>query len=463
MYRLLWILMSCLTLTTGCHKNALSPINLAQDEFVQVYFNHRQHIEYTDPYRQFQRAGDNLEAIIIDEIESATSSIDIAVQELNLPLIAQALVKKKKSGVEVRLILDNQYSQILSKLRYQEIQNLNQRDRQKYKQFVQFVDINRDQQLSSAEIARRDALFILQRGKVKLIDDTADGSKGSGLMHHKFMVIDRQKVVTGSANFTLSGIHGDVDRPETLGNVNHLLVISNPKFAKIFTEEFNFLWGGRSKPQFGLDKPRRLPISIAWQDTKVTLQFAPTSKTKPWQVTTNGLISEAIGQASQSIDLALFVFSSQEIADTLQRKQQQGLEIHGVFDAGFAFRYYSEVLDLLGVALPSTHSRQGDRCQTETNNNPWQKPLTTIGIANLNSGDKLHHKFAVIDNHTVISGSHNWSAAANHQNDETVLVIENQKVAQHFVQEFDHLYQTAAIGLSAKIQRQVQTQKQQCF
>lgn len=461
MYRLLWILMSCLTLTTGCHKNALPSANLAQDKFVQAYFNHRQHVEYTDPYRQFQRTGDNLEATIIDEIESATSSIDIAVQELNLPLIAQALVKKKKSGVEVRLILDNNYSQVLSQLKYQEIQNLNQRDRRKYNQFIQFVDTNQDQQLSSTEIAQRDALYILQRGKVKLLDDTADGSKGSGLMHHKFMVIDRQKVVAGSANFTLSGIHGDVDRPETLGNVNHLLVISNSELAKIFTEEFNFLWGDLSQPQFGLDKPRRSPISIAWQDTKVTLQFAPTSKTQPWQVTTNGLISETIGQASQSIDLALFVFSSQEIADTLQRKQNQGLEIQGVFDAGFAFRYYSEVLDLLGVALPST--RHSDRCQTETNNNPWQKPLQTIGIANLSSGDKLHHKFAVIDNQTVISGSHNWSAAANHQNDESVLVIENQTVAQHFVQEFDHLYQTAAIGLSAKIQRQVQTQKQQCF
>ena len=463
MYRLLWILLSSLTLTIACRKSAFPPANLAQDQFVQAYFNHRQNVRYIDPYRQFQRTGDNLEAIIIDGIESATSSIDLAVQELNLPLIAQALVKKQQSGVEVRLILDNKYSQILSNLQHQEIQNLNQRDRQKYNQFVRFVDINQDQQLSPTEIAQRDALYMLRQGKVKLIDDTADGSKGSGLMHHKFMVIDQQKVVTGSANFTLSGIHGDIDRPETLGNVNHLLVIANPQLAKMFTEEFNFLWGNSSQSQFGLDKPRRLPASITWQDTKVTLQFAPTSKTQPWQVTTNGLISETISKATQSIDLALFVFSSQEIANALQRKQHQGLEIYGVFDAGFAFRYYSEVLDLLGVALPGANTRRGDRCQTEINNNPWRKPLTTIGIANLSSGDKLHHKFAVIDNHTVISGSHNWSAAANHQNDETLLVIENQQVAQHFIQEFDHFYQTAAIGLSAKIQKQLQKLKQQCF
>ena len=462
MYRLLWILLSCLTLTTACQKKVLVSASLPQDQFIQVYFNHRQQIEYTDPYRQFQRSGDNLETIIIEEIESATSSVDLAVQELNLPLVAQALVKKQQSGVKVRLILDNQYSQILSSLKPQKIQNFKQRDRQKYNQFFQFVDTNQDQQLSSSEIAQRDALFILQQGRVKLIDDAADGSKGSGLMHHKFMVIDQEKVITGSTNFTLSGIHGDLDRPETLGNANHLLVIANTKIAKIFTEEFNYLWGDHSIPQFGLDKPRRLPTSVTWQDTKVTVQFAPTSKTQPWQVTTNGLIGETVEKARKSIDLALFVFSSQEVANILQRKQQQGIEVSGVFDSGFAFRYYSEVLDLLGVALYANNIRRGDRCQEEVNNNPWQIPLDTVGIANLNSGDKLHHKFALIDNQIVISGSHNWSAAANHQNDETLIVIDNSKVAQHFAQEFNHLYQTSAIGLSTKVHKQLQKQKQKC-
>jgi len=462
MYRLLWILF-CLTLTTACYKKALPSAKLTQDQFIQAYFNHRQYAEYIDPYRHFQRTGDNLEAKIIDEIESATSSIDLAVQELNLPLIAQALVKKQHSGVKVRLILDNQYSQILSSLEHQEIQNLTKRDRQKYNKFFQFVDTNQDKQLAPTEIAQRDALFMLQQGKVRLIDDTADASKGSGLMHHKFMVIDEQKVVTGSANFTLSGIHGDLDASETLGNANHLLVIANAQLAKIFTEEFNYLWGDNSRSQFGLAKPIRLPTSVTWQNTKITVQFAPTSKTQPWEVTTNGLISKTIGKAKESINLALFVFSSQEIANILQRKQQQGIKIHGVFDPGFAFRYYSEVLDLFGVALYGENTRRGERCQAEINNNPWQKPLKTIGIANLNAGDKLHHKFAVIDDQVVISGSHNWSAAANHQNDETLIVIDNQTVAQHFVQEFTHLYQSSAIGLSAKIQKKIHKQKQKCF
>ncbi|MEO1340339.1 MAG: phospholipase D-like domain-containing protein [Cyanobacteria bacterium J06635_13] len=57
--------------------------------------------------------------------------------------------------------------------------------------------------MSPSEIAQRDALTMLRKAGVEIIDDTADGSKGSGLMHHKFMVVDRQTVILGSANFTL--------------------------------------------------------------------------------------------------------------------------------------------------------------------------------------------------------------------------------------------------------------------
>ena len=67
---------------------------LPQDSSVQVYFNHSQTSEYQEPYREKTRKGDNLEKIIIDTINQAESTIDIAVQELRLPLIAQELVKK---------------------------------------------------------------------------------------------------------------------------------------------------------------------------------------------------------------------------------------------------------------------------------------------------------------------------------------------------------------------------------
>ncbi len=467
MYRLIWIL-SCIILITACQKTSSRLANLPQDKFIQAYFNHRQSNDdtYIDPYRQIEHSGDNLEAVIINEIEKAKTNIDLAVQELNLPLVAQALAQSYRSGVKIRVILDNNYSRSLSSLSTQQIKQLKQRDRQKYNQFFQLVDLNQDGHLSSQEIAQRDALAILKQAGIPVIDDAADGSKGSGLMHHKFMVVDGEEVVTGSANLTTSGVHGDIDNLNTRGNVNHLLTINNKQVASLFTEEFNYMWGdnnqGGLNSKFGLNKPWRSPVSIQAENTKITVQFSPTSSSKNWQDSTNGLIAKTINEANKSIDLALFVFSDQEIANTLQSKQHQGLSLQGVFDSGFAFRYYSEVLDMRGITLSNDSLKRRDSlCQAETGNNPWQKPLQTMGIANLNAGDKLHHKFALVDDRIVISGSQNWSEAANSNNDETMIVIDNPTVAQHFKQEFENLYQVAFFELSPKIKTKLQ-QQQSC-
>ncbi|MGL4879939.1 MAG: phospholipase D-like domain-containing protein, partial [Waterburya sp.] len=268
----------------------------------------------------------------------------------------------------------------------------------------------------------------------------------------KFMVVDGQTVITGSANFTLSDVHGDVDNLETRGNVNHLLRIANKELADIFTEEFNYMWEDN---KFGLNKPSRSPVSFNWKNTEITIQFSPISNSKDWHLSGNGLIGETLNKAEDSVDLALFVFSEQKLADILQEKQQQGVIIAGVFDPGFAFRYYSEVLDMLGVTIYN-------RCQPETDNNPWNQPLNTVGIANLAFGDKLHHKFALIDDQTVISGSHNWSEAANNQNDEALIVINNQQVAKHFHQEFQRLYQSAFLGLPQRVQSKLEQQQRKC-
>ena len=135
---LISILLPCLILFAGCQSQSWSSKDLPQDEYIQVYFNHRQteNRTYTDPYRQIERQGDDLEAVIIESIESAKSSIDLAVQELKLPQIALALVQSHLSGVKIRVILDNNYSRPLSQLSSREVAKLNKRDRDRYRDFL---------------------------------------------------------------------------------------------------------------------------------------------------------------------------------------------------------------------------------------------------------------------------------------------------------------------------------------
>lgn len=439
---------------------AIAP--LPQDPHIQVYFNHSQASNYLEPYRNQSRPGDNLEQILLDTINQANTSIDIAIQELNLPHVAHALLAKHQDGIRVRVIVEHDYRQSWSTLTTAEREDLEERDRHKYNEFLQLADLNQDGDIQAQEALQRDAMRILELGHVPLIDDTADGSKGSGLMHHKFIVVDNQVVLTGSANFTTSGIHGDFLNPESLGNANHLVVIDNGAIAQMLTDEFQLMWGdgpGRQTDSlFGLQKPYRPPQTVILStDSSVTIQFSPVSGDRhPWENSTNGLIDKTLQSAQETIDLALFVFSEQPLSQTLHGKYQQNVAIRALIDAEFIYRSYSEALDMMGVERLNQH------CKHDVNNNPWTSGLTTVGTPRLKKGDKLHHKFAIIDHMKIVTGSQNWSVNANHQNDELVIVLNNKTVAPHFLREFERLYGHANFGVPHWLQSDIQNSHTRC-
>ncbi|ODG96550.1 competence protein ComE [Nostoc sp. KVJ20] len=435
------------------------PEPLPQDSLVQVYFNHSESSEYKESYRQQTRLGDDLEKQIADAITQAKSTVDVAVQELRLPKVAQALVDRQKARVKVRIILENNYSRPWSSLTSAEVGKLDKREQERYKEFHQFIDINQDNQLSPAEINQRDALMILQNAQIPWIDDQADGSAGSSLMHHKFVIVDNRILIITSANFTLSDTSGDFTNPNTLGNANNLLQIDSPELASLFTEEFNIMWGdgpeGQPDSRFGLQKPMRLPKQITLGNTQITVQFSPNSPTQPWSDSSNGLIGKTLDSATKSTDLALFVFSDQRLANILEKRHQQSVQIRALIEPQFAYRPYSEALDMMGVAL-------SNKCKYEVDNHPWANPITTVGVPVLPKGDLLHHKFGVIDSTTVITGSHNWSDAANYGNDETLVVIENPIIAAHYVREFARLYTKVKPGLPPAIQEKIKLEQTRC-
>jgi len=86
----------------------------------------------------------------------------------------------------------------------------------------------------------------------------------------------------------------------------------------------------------------------------------------------------------------------------------------------------------------------------------------TVGTPRLARGDKLHHKFAVIDNKTVITGSFNWSPSAAHTNDETLLVIHSPKLAAHFTREMNRMWRSAELGVTPRIQSKLHRQQTKC-
>ena len=429
--------------------------SLEQHPQIQVVFNQREDSHYRSPISGQWRAGDNLEALILEAIGAARSEILVAVQELSLPAIAQALAQQHQRGVQVKVVLEHLYSQPWSG---EHDAALTPHQRQRKRQLMALADRNGDGQLSEDERQQGDAIAILQRAGVPLLDDTADGSKGSGLMHSKYVVVDGRTVITGSANFTASGIHGDPGAPLTRGNANHLLRIESPELAARFREDFEQMWGdgpgGRSDSRFGLAKGQGGADSLRVGDTPVQVLFAPHRRSDP----SNGLalIASVLAEAQEQIDLALFVFSAQSLTNQLAERLNHQVRLRLVADPGFASRPFSEVLDLLGVAI-------ADRdCRIERDNQPLQRGAEGVGTPQLARGDKLHHKFAVIDRKTVITGSFNWSPSAAHQNDEVLLVIRSPQVAAHFSREMDRLWRTADLGITERLRRKLERNRQRC-
>ncbi|MEO0704353.1 MAG: phospholipase D-like domain-containing protein [Cyanobacteria bacterium J06649_5] len=456
-WRLLFAIALLLTLLSSWRRlTAASPAlqptqaSLPQDPWVQVFFNQSEASVYRDPYRHIERHGDDLEQVVITAIDTATTSVDVAVQALNLPRVAQALVRQHQQGVRVRLILENQYANPTS----------TKAKAEQTADWMAIADVDQNGNLTAVEIEQADALGLLRRASIPRIDDTADGSKGSGLMHHKFVIIDSRWVLTGSANFTLSGIHGDGKTPSSRGNANMLLKIDSPALAKTFTQEFQKMWGdgpaGAADSQFGLKKRAHVAQQVELPTSTITVQFSPHSSKHPWAQSVNGLIRKTLAQSTRSIDMALFVFSEQRLANQLEKQAQAGTLVRALIDPSFAYRSYSEALDMLGVTILN------QRCRIEAENRPWDTPIQTVGYPQLPPGDKLHHKFAVVDGVTVIVGSQNWSHAANTNNDETLLVFQNPTVAAHFTREFNRLYHSPKLGNTSSLQRKIQDSQQRC-
>ena len=88
----------------------------------------------------------------------------------------------------------------------------------------------------------------------------------------------------------------------------------------------------------------------------------------------------------------------------------------------------------------------------------WSGSKATL----MSSACQMHHKFAVIDNKKVITGSFNWSPSAAQTNDETLLMVESPQLAAHFTREMDRMWRGAELGITPHIQRKLDRQSIRC-
>ncbi|MCX8203204.1 MAG: phospholipase D family protein [Nitrososphaeria archaeon] len=129
------------------------------------------------------------------------------------------------------------------------------------------------------------------------------------------------------------------------------------------------------------------------------------------------VIIDLIDRANRSVLVAIYSFTRDDIADALVRAVNRGLEVRVVIERDRAYETGSEYLRL--------------------KNNGVDVRLDG------NSG-LMHHKFIVIDGILLITGSYNFSGAAEDRNDENVIVILSERVAARYRSEFERIWSQAS-------------------
>ena len=103
-----------LTLCCGCSQQGrllgASAPDFENAAGIDVAFNHRNGSRYQSPLTDEWRNGDDLEQLLIEAIDAAEQSLQLAVQELTLPRVAVALIRAQRHGVRVQIVLENTYS-----------------------------------------------------------------------------------------------------------------------------------------------------------------------------------------------------------------------------------------------------------------------------------------------------------------------------------------------------------------
>ncbi|MBN1285802.1 MAG: phospholipase [Anaerolineae bacterium] len=189
-------------------------VNTVTGEWWHLYFT--EPVNSNDPARQVN----GIDQYLVQAIDGASQTIDIAAFEMNLDSVTDALVRARQRGVQVRMVTDDE---------------------------------------SGVEDTETTIDRLVDAG-IPVVDD-----RRNPYMHDKFVIIDGEQVWTGSWNFTRNG---------TFRNNNNAIAITSPALADIYTRKFDKMFENK---QFGGSSPSSAG-SVVINDTPIQVYFAPEDK-----------------------------------------------------------------------------------------------------------------------------------------------------------------------------------------
>lgn len=310
--------------------------------------------------------------VLVEKINNAQKTIDFAFYGLSKQdEILNALINAQKRGVKIRGIVDKN------------IENKNDYSGTEYA--IQKLGINIIKTDYRTEIKK------LNKINNKEIEFNYDFFKGH-IMHNKFCIIDNEIVWTGTVNISSTGTGGF--------NENNACLIHSKEVAKLFKKEFEQMY---VKELFHENKqPIYSKKGINVGDKNIQIYFSPN------KYVINTVILPEIEKAQEYIYLSMFLITNNKIVQSLIDAHNRGVEIKLIVDAHHALQPYSKHQQLRNAGI---------KVKVE------------------NWAGKMHAKTVLIDDHTIISGSANWTYSAFKHNDENLLVFKNVSEEVNFLKK----------------------------
>ena len=241
-----------------------------------------------------------------------------------------------------------------------------------------------------------------------------------GIMHNKIMIIDANSsdpndaiVATGSTNWGINQLNTDH---------NNQLFIQDSALAHAYLNHFNMMWGDTgTTPNTTLSKfgPFKTDLGahiFTIGGKTVELYFSPADHT-------DSHIQSSINSANTDLYFGVFTFTIPTCANAIVSRNTSGVYTPGIVD---------ENSSTGGTAYSILTSGLGSLMKTQTGATLYHSKLLVADPSN-SCSDPL-----------VLTGSHNWSNAADTKNDENVIIIHSDTIANVYYQSFHADY--AALG-----------------
>lgn len=130
-----------------------------------------------------------------------------------------------------------------------------------------------------------------------------------------------------------------------------------------------------------------------------------------------GRICGMLATARNTVDICVFTITDDRITDAIADTFHRRVKIRIISDNDKAFDVGSDIDRLRRLGIPLTTDR---------------------------SSDHMHHKYAVFDQTTLLTGSYNWTRSASNYNQENFLVTDEPQLVRRYLDHFERLWDQLA-------------------